>query len=165
MAEPAINGGVSPSDRLLLLRKNPAFEILPLQALLDLAKNFNEEVFRPEEVVIAEGAGADRLYLIVKGLAEVVTATPDGEVVLSQLGPGEIFGEIALLTPGAVRTATVRATVALFTLSLKIAVFTKLLRTYPDMKASFEASAELLRTATFLKQASPFAALSPDNGT
>lgn len=154
---------VSLPDRLSFLRKNPAFAILPSEVLLDLAKNLDEENFRPDEVVIKEGAEADRLYLIVKGLAEVAAATPNGEVVLGRLGPGEIFGEMALLSPGARRTATVRATKDLYVLSLKSAIFAKLLQAHPDTKAVFESSAELLRTATFLKQASPFSTLSSDD--
>lgn len=158
-----IGGGVSLSDRLSLLRANPAFAVLPLEAQLDLAKNLKEETFRPEEIVIKEGAEADRLYVVVEGLAEAITDTQNGEIVLKQMGPGEVFGEIALLTPGARRTATVRATATLLVLSLENTLFTKLLQTYPDIRSAFEMSTELLLTAKFLKQASPFSTLNPDN--
>lgn len=132
---------------------------MPPQAQDGLAKNFTEEIFNPNDIVVSEGDDADRLYLIVKGRVEVVGSSVSGEIILGVIGPGEIFGEIALLSPGAKRTATVRAISELQTLSLKRTVFTELLQTYPKMRASFETSADLLLTSKFLKQASPFTTL------
>ena len=75
-----------------------------------------EFVYMPGAVIVAEGSRADRFGLIVHGEVEVVV---DDEVV-NVLGPGEFFGEVALLysrptgpsgAPDIMpRTATVRAT-------------------------------------------------------
>lgn len=56
------------------------------------------------EAVISEGDEADRFYLIRRGRFEVVQGTRR----IAELGAGDVFGEIALLTGGR-RIATVRA--------------------------------------------------------
>jgi len=68
--------------------------------------------------MVAEGEAGDRLYLIAEGRAEVSTAGQGGPVPLAMLGPGELFGEIALLEPGGKRQATVTATTPLLALGL-----------------------------------------------
>jgi MFS family permease len=60
------------------------------------------------EVVIRQGDQADRFYVIADGRVEVTQAPPEGgpAKVLRQMGPGEFFGEIGLLS-NVPRTATV----------------------------------------------------------
>jgi cytochrome P450 len=60
--------------------------------------------------IIAQGASADRFYIIVRGAAMVYHRPPGGrEAMVRQLGSADYFGEIGLLQ-GVARTATVRAT-------------------------------------------------------
>ena len=49
------------------------------------------------EVVFRQGDLADHLYMILDGEAEIVQESASGERVLTRLGPGDYFGEIALL--------------------------------------------------------------------
>ncbi len=76
--------------------------------------------FRRREVVFHEGDPGDCLHLILAGRVAVRVTTPMGDVAtLSLLGPGDAFGELALLDPDARRSATVEAleqtdTIALF---------------------------------------------------
>ena len=66
--------------------------------------------FRKGEVLFHEGDPGDSLHLIEKGRVAVRPSTPDGEVVtLAILGAGESFGEQALLTADARRTASIVA--------------------------------------------------------
>jgi CRP-like cAMP-binding protein len=60
------------------------------------------------EVVIRQGDQADRFYVIADGRVEVTQTPPEGgqAKVLRQMGPGEFFGEIGLLS-NVPRTATV----------------------------------------------------------
>jgi len=61
------------------------------------------------EVIVREGDAGDDLYLIESGEAEARISDRNGEpVTLARFGPGEYFGEIALLT-GAERTADIVA--------------------------------------------------------
>jgi serine/threonine-protein kinase len=58
--------------------------------------------------IVEEGAWGDAAYIIVSGTCEVSKVIDGARRVLRRLGPGEVFGETAILS-GNVRTATVRA--------------------------------------------------------
>lgn len=49
------------------------------------------------EVIFSEGDRGDAMYVIQFGQVRIVKRTPTTEIVLATLGPGEIFGEMALL--------------------------------------------------------------------
>lgn len=75
--------------------------------LLDRARR---RTFAPGEVVFHAGDPADTLHLVRRGRFAVRLQTPFGDVVtLNVVGPGDAFGELALLTPGEPRSATVAA--------------------------------------------------------
>jgi hypothetical protein len=61
------------------------------------------------DVIVRQGAPADKFFIIVDGEVEVSREDDGGERALATLGRGQFFGEIAILrdTP---RMATVRAT-------------------------------------------------------
>lgn len=65
---------------------------------------FERRVFEPDAEIVREGDLADAAFIIDEGIVEV---RQNGGPI-AELGPGEIFGEAALLT-GDVRTATVVA--------------------------------------------------------
>ena len=66
--------------------------------------------FDRNEVVFHRGDPADSLQLISKGRFSVQIATPLGDIAtLSVRGPGDAFGELALLGPESQRSATVSA--------------------------------------------------------
>src|SRR5262245_18447084 len=65
------------------------------------------------------GDPGDTLHLIVKGRVAVRTVTPRGDVAtLALLGPGDSFGELAVVLPDAARSASVVALEPLETLTL-----------------------------------------------
>jgi hypothetical protein len=79
--------------------------VLPLPAIEQLARGLEPVDIPAGHVVFRQGDVGDHYYVIESGDAEVVG---DGQVVTT-LGPGAGFGEIALLRRIR-RTATVRAT-------------------------------------------------------
>ena len=87
-----------------LLQRVPMFHPLPLPAVEQLARGLEPVTVAADQVVFNQGDVGDRYYVIESGEADVVG---DGRVVAT-LGPGEGFGEIALLRSSR-RTATVVA--------------------------------------------------------
>ncbi len=78
-----------------------------LHALLTIARR---RTFTRGEVVFHRGDPADSLNLIRKGRFSVLITTPLGDTaMLSVRGPGDAFGELALLGREPVRSATVSA--------------------------------------------------------
>ncbi len=89
---------------LTLLRGVPLLDALPLPSLETVARQLDHLVVPAGETVVRQGEPGDRFYVVVSGTAEVVG---DG-MPITRLGPGDSFGEIALLRR-VPRTATVRA--------------------------------------------------------
>jgi MFS family permease len=94
-----------PAETLDLLRSVPMFAPLPEATLEHLAGATTTATHPAGTVIFRQGEPGDRYYLVEAGEAEV---SVDGRVA-SRLGPGEGFGEIALLRD-IPRTATVTAT-------------------------------------------------------
>ena len=88
-----------------LLRSVEILAPLPEPILERLARALVQAQSSAGEVVIAQGDSGDRVYFVESGSVEV---TRDGRHI-AHLGPGEVFGEIALLR-AVPRTATVTAT-------------------------------------------------------
>jgi NADH dehydrogenase len=85
------------------------------------------------EVVFRQGDVGDRVYSLVSGEVEVVEEI-DGRVrVLARLGPGEFFGEMALIN-NEPRVAGVRAISSVDVLSIYRQDFGALLNHVPGMK-------------------------------
>jgi CRP-like cAMP-binding protein len=78
---------------------------LPLPAVEQLARGLEPFTVPAGRVIFNQGESADSFYVIEEGTVDVIG---DGRLV-NTLGPGDGFGEIALLRR-VPRTATVRAT-------------------------------------------------------
>ena len=102
-----------PTERIALLRGIPIFSPLGPAALERLAGALEPTEARAGEEVITQGEEGDRFYVIEEGEVEVFE---DGRFARRQ-GPGEHFGEIALLRD-IPRTATVTAVTQLRALAL-----------------------------------------------
>ncbi len=118
-----------------------------------------EERYPRGAAIVVEGEKADCLHLLARGRAEVTTAAKSGPIVLATVEPGGIFGELALLASSGERSATVTALTDIITLVLSASDFSRLLDSDPEIKHLFEASAEQMLTARFIKRATPFARL------
>ena len=94
-----------PAPELELLRALPLFAPLPPPTLEYLAGRLVRRRFGPGETILTRGERGDAFFVIASGNVEV---TPD-DGSDRRLGPGEHFGEIALLRD-LPRTATVVAT-------------------------------------------------------
>ena len=87
-----------------LLKKVPLFSGLDGRELEQIASSMRERRFGAGDQVTREGVGGAGFFVVEDGEGEV---TVDGQV-RGTIGPGDYFGEIALLT-GSERTATITA--------------------------------------------------------
>ncbi|HEX4699954.1 MAG TPA: MFS transporter [Actinomycetes bacterium] len=101
-------------EEVALLRSVPMLRPLPLPAIELLANGLEPVHVSAGVTVFAQGDPGDRCYVIEQGSVEVVG---DGRTVTT-LGPGDLFGEIALLRQ-VPRTATVVARTDLVLASLR----------------------------------------------
>ena len=103
-----------------------------VRRLLSIARR---RTFRRGEVVFHRDDLAESLHLIVKGRFAVRITTPLGETaMLDVIGPGEAFGELALLSPGSRRSATVESLDEGETLSVLREEFALLQAEHPGVK-------------------------------
>lgn len=94
-----------PADTLALLSEVPMLSVLAPRVVERLAVFADHVCSPPGTAVVTEGETGDLFYVIESGNV-VVSHGPDR---IRTLGPGGWFGELALLDPGARRTATVTA--------------------------------------------------------
>src|SRR3954470_20313215 len=90
--------------------------------------------FRRGEVVFHAGDAANSMHLVVSGHVSVQVTTLGGDTaILTVLGPGATFGEMALLAEEADRSATVTALDQVETLVVPRSQFLRLRATHPAM--------------------------------
>jgi len=87
------------------LSQSPLFSALPAEHIHHLVPLIEQQVFDENEILMSKGETGGCAYLIDSGHVEVDDVANNK---IAELGPGEIVGEIALVS-GEVRTATVRA--------------------------------------------------------
>jgi len=88
-----------------LLRSIPLFAGIDEKHLKRIAEGFSDRTFSAGDELVVEGSGGVGFFVIESGEARV---SVEGEP-RRELGPGDYFGEVALIDGGS-RTATVTAT-------------------------------------------------------
>lgn len=120
MSEPA------DQERLETLRGIPLFSELSEDSLVRLAGIVTEFEAPAGHVLIQAGQEASGMFVLEEGTVAVEIPGKSFEC-----GPGELFGELALLAPDIVRTARVRATTPARCLAIGRRDFEKLLEEEP----------------------------------
>lgn len=101
--------------------------------------------------IIRQGEPGSRFYMISSGKVEVVRRTGTDEQVLNTLGPGQYFGEVALLK-GSGRNATVRAVEDTTVLSIARKDFTALVENLPILGQALSQTSRNAAAATAPEQ-------------
>ncbi len=109
----------------------------PVQLNLGEARGPRQAHYEPGETVFAEGDAGESLYMILAGKVEVRKLTAGEDAKIGELGPGEYFGEMALLGEGS-RSASAIAASALDVLVLPRSDFAALTDGLAELRNSFE---------------------------
>jgi len=120
-------------DRLAFLRNHPIFSVLGPDLLLQLQAHALEQSVERGQTIFTKGDVGTSLFAILEGQVKVISFSMQGKnAVLNFLGPGDIFGEIALLDGGA-RTADVTAVTRCKLIVIDRRDFLPLLHSKPDI--------------------------------
>jgi CRP-like cAMP-binding protein len=129
------------NQKVELLQKVPLFERCSKRELAEIAKIADQIDLREGKVLIREGRRGQEFFVLLDGAVEVTKA----DRRINQLGPGDFFGEIALIAPAAVRTATVTASTDVEALVVTAQNFRGLLQHSPEIQVKvLQAAAERL---------------------
>jgi len=126
-----------------LIRGVPLFAESDETFLDRLAGEFNDRTYEPGELLAEEGERGRTFFVIESGQATVLV---HGNEVRT-LGPGDSFGEMALIDKSA-RSATVRADTEVRGYQLPVWSFRPIVESHPEMFwALLEALAQRVREA------------------
>jgi CRP-like cAMP-binding protein len=127
-----------------LIRQVPLFARCSKQDVKQIAQIADEIDLKEGTEMTREGSPGREFFVLLEGTAEVERG---GEKV-NALGPGEFFGEIALISEEP-RTATVRASSPVRALVVTARSFRRLLDETPEIKTSvMQAMADRLAPET-----------------
>ena len=87
-----------------LIQRVPLFSDLDPKEVEQIARSFKERVFSPGDHITEEGKGGIGFFVIESGTAKITVGSEER----GSYGPGDHFGEIALIDAGA-RSATIIA--------------------------------------------------------
>ena len=119
------------------LSRAEVFRGLPRDGLAKLARHGQECSFSPGAKLVTQGEISESMFVIVRGRVRVErwegpTALP---VMLAELGPGEIVGEMGLLDREP-RSATVQAIENTDTVELSAAALAVTMLEFPEVTAA-----------------------------
>lgn len=123
--------GGQKASLLEMLSRVPLFQQAPEDFLNRLRSQVSTRLFNRGDTIVKQGEQGDELFLIRQGKVEVLA--PDQRQVAAQMGPGDVFGEVALML-GLPRNATVRAGAYCEVFCLKQASLDALLADYPEIR-------------------------------
>ena len=86
------------SSKLAVLRKHPYFVDLEPAAFEQLCRYAKHATLKRAAPIFSKGDPGNSLYAVITGTVKISVSSVDGRsAILNLIGPGEIFGEIALL--------------------------------------------------------------------
>eukprot|EP01065_Artemidia_motanka_P021665 TRINITY_DN2589_c5_g1_i1.p1 TRINITY_DN2589_c5_g1~~TRINITY_DN2589_c5_g1_i1.p1 ORF type:complete len:1395 (+),score=271.87 TRINITY_DN2589_c5_g1_i1:120-4304(+) len=133
--------------RVTLVSEVPMFKDLSNECRQALAGSLHQVFLEPEDNIIEFGAVGSEMYFIMHGFAEVLipvdpTDPYNGEEIhVAVVKPGDFFGEVALLIPGANRTATIKSLTYCDLFRLDTCDFVALFYRFAELSIKMEAEA------------------------
>jgi CRP-like cAMP-binding protein len=131
---------MSPGESVELLSRVPLFSELSREELERISRVSVARTFPAGVRVFHEGDHSDACYLVRKGDLRVTREHPDGRAIaLATLGPGDLFGELAMLD-GEARSASVETLTDSELLALPAADVRRLLADHPGISVKLIAA-------------------------
>jgi CRP-like cAMP-binding protein len=88
-------------DIVKILDKVPLFQRFDQRQLKHLAAQFADRKYQTGQEIVTQGREGIGLFIVVSGHVEAVRERLDGtKLAMNQFGPGDFFGEMALLDDG-----------------------------------------------------------------
>lgn len=116
-----------------MLARSPLFGELARDELAALGAAAQRLDFTRDQAIFSMNEAPDGLYVVARGRVKVCVPTAAGkELILATLGPGEVFGEMALLDD-APRSASVVAQLPTTAYRLRRNDFSRLLEEHPSI--------------------------------
>ena len=120
------------------LLMSPLFEDFAEDELLSLVRGLRLLALDPGDVVVTEGEAGNSVFVITSGVVKVFVRDPAGRNArVGQLGEGDFFGEISLLS-GRPRSATVTAAAPCELLELDREAFEEVCARHPRVRSVME---------------------------
>ena len=88
---------ISREKALRLCKKAALFRSMSNAALSDLIDESSQTIYDAETIIVRQGDRADKVYMVLSGRVRVVYEESQKEVSVADLGPGDVFGEMAVL--------------------------------------------------------------------
>ena len=137
------------SGKLSVLRKHPYFVDLEPEAFEQLCRYAKHSTLKRGTTIFSKGDPPTSLFAVISGTVKISISSPDGRnAILNLIGPGEIFGEMALLS-GHDRSAdaTANTNCEMFTIDRR--EFVPFVRSQPSLAMKFiELLCERLRSTS-----------------
>ena len=133
------NGGRRsfPSDKLAVLRKHPIFCDLDAEAFDQLCRYAKHSTLKRGTTIVSKGDPGNSLIAVISGTVKISVSSPDGRsAIFNLIGPGEIFGEIAVLD-GQARTADATANTNCEIFVIDRREFLPFVRSHPELAMKF----------------------------
>lgn len=120
-------------NKVWYLERSRVFQGVPREEIEKYAHLFHEHDYKAKEVVFSEGDLGDAIYLLKTGHVRLYRVTEDGkEITLAILGPGDVFGELALFKE-AHRQTFAEAVDAAHICAASVEDFTRLMSHKPEL--------------------------------
>jgi ABC-type multidrug transport system ATPase subunit/CRP-like cAMP-binding protein len=137
-------------EQVAVLAQSALFRGVPAEVIERVASAARSVGVAQHEVVVRQGDRAERFYIVEQGALTVSGRFAGREREIGKIGPGDFFGELALMHGGRAG-ATVRADVPSRLLSLSSDEFHALMEQVPSLSATVRLAAQSRKAARIAK--------------
>ncbi len=129
---------VAVDQELKEIQASTLFSSFERETLIEIIASTELRSYDEGDIIVTEGEHGSSLFLIVGGTVKVFTrGTDGGNLPLAELGPGDFFGEVSLVS-GKPRTATITARTEVTAIELDRADVDRIAEGHPEVRDVLE---------------------------